>query len=76
MSLLNKLKEGKLDSINPLKLQNSQRGNGSISRNVILLFDKMHLQNCTKYSGGELIGKNSEKEIYKSVVFFMIEDLE
>ena len=36
----------------------------------------MHLQNCTEYSGGELIGKNSEKEMYKSVVFFMIKDLE
>ena len=50
--------------------------NGSTSQNLILLSDEMYLQKCTEYFDGEMIGMNSEKELYKSVLSFMIIGLE
>ena len=46
--------------------------NGSISQDVVLLFDEMYLQKCNEYSGGETIGVSGDGKLYKSVVSFMI----
>lgn len=73
ISLLSKLKEGKLGSI---KIGNLLRGNGSNFQNAILLFDWMYLQKCTEYSGRESSGLNSEQGFLKSVISFLIVVLE
>ena len=35
------------------------------------MFDKMYLQKCEEYFVGDLVGCNSEGEIYKGLVYFM-----
>lgn len=69
ISLLGKLKEGKIDSMKFLK---SLRENKSLSKDIIIIFDEMYLQKCAEYSGGDVIGINEEKECYRSVVSFMV----
>ena len=59
ISLLNRLKEGKLGSINCNK--NLPRENGSISLKKSLSYQEKCLRINTEYSGGELIGKNSDR---------------
>ena len=53
ISLLNKIKEGKIDA---LKVSKLLLENSSISKDIVVLFDEMHLQKC----------------VDKSIVCFMI----
>ena len=53
LSLLNKIKEGKIDA---LKVSKLLLENSSISKEIVVLFDEMHLQKC----------------VDKSIVCFMI----
>ena len=46
--------------------------NGSISEDVLLLFDEMYLQKCEEYVGGGTVGTDEDGELYKGVVCFMI----
>ena len=69
ISLLGKLKEGKIDSMKFLK---SLLDNDSLSKDLIVIFDEMYLQKCAEYSAGEIIGINEDKQCYKSVVSFMV----
>ena len=69
ISLLNKIKEGNIDALKAAKLL---LDNGSISKNIVLLFDEMFLQKCVEYCGGEVFGLNDSSELYKSIVCFMI----
>ena len=52
LSLLRKITEGQLDAVKSAKTLKSQ---GAISIDVVLMFDKMYLQKCEEYSGGEII---------------------
>ena len=69
LSLLKKLVSGKIDPINSVKIL---KENGSISEDVILLFDEMYLQKCEEYAGGETIGADENGQLYKGVVCFMV----
>ena len=40
-----------------------------------MIFDEMYLQRSQEYSGGEMIGCDAERELYKGIVSFMIVDL-
>ena len=35
------------------------------------MFDKMYLQKCEEYCGGEIIGANENNELYKGLLSFM-----
>ena len=48
---------------------------GKISNDVCLMFDEMYLQKCEEYSAGDLVGCNSEDELCKRLVCFMITGL-
>ena len=52
VSLLRRITSGKIDTLKTLKLL---RENGSISDDVILMFDEMFLQQCEEYTGGKII---------------------
>ena len=69
ISLLNKIKEGNIDALKAAKLLLE---NSSISKDIVVLFDKMYLQKCVQYCGGEFFGSNINNELYKSIVCFMI----
>ena len=53
VSLLNYLTHGSLDTVKAAKLLQQS---GSISQDVILMFDEMYLQKSQEYVGGELCG--------------------
>ena len=57
LSLLKKLASGKIYPVMPLK---AFEENGSISEDVILLFDEMYLQTCEKCVGGEMVGTDED----------------
>ena len=69
VSLLNKIIEGNIDII---KTANLLYENGSLSKDIMLIFDEMYLQKCVEYTGGEIIGLSDENEVYKSILCFMI----
>ena len=46
--------------------------NSSLSKDIMVLFDKMYLQKCAEYCGGEFFGSNINNELYNSIVCFMI----
>ena len=69
ISLLNKIKEGNIDALKAAKLLLE---NSSISKDMVLLFDEMYLLKCVEYCGGEFFGSNIHRELYKSIVRFMI----
>ena len=48
--LLAKLKSGSMDVINAAKMLKDK---GAISKNIILMVDKMYLQKCIQYAGGQ-----------------------
>ena len=73
VSLLKKLTHGSLDTVKAAKLLQQS---GSISQDVILMFDEMYLQKSQEYVGMELCGANENGMLlYKSVLCFMIVDL-
>ena len=61
--------KGKMDALASLK---ALRENGSISKDVILIFDEMYLQKSEELAGGELVGSDKDGELYKVIVSFMI----
>ena len=69
LSHLRKLTSGKIDSVTPLK---ALKENGSISEDVISLFDEMYLQKSEEYVGGETVGTDEDGELYKGVLCFVI----
>ena len=64
-----KIKEGNIDALKAAKLLFE---NSSISKDMLLLFDEMYLRKCVEYCGGEFFGSNIHRELYKSIVRFMI----
>ena len=52
-SLLNKIKGGNIDALKAAKLLLE---NSSISKDIVVLFDKMYLQKCAAYCGGDFFG--------------------
>ena len=73
LSLLHKISLG---TINAVKCAQTLRNDGTTSNNVYLMFDKMYLQKYEeyfgKYFGGDFMGHNSEGELCKGLVCFMI----
>ena len=43
-----------------------------MSEDISLLFDKMYLQKCEEYFGGEQIGSYGNGELYKGIVYFLV----
>ena len=69
LSLLKKITEGQLDAVKCVK---SLKLQGVISEDVVLMFDKIYLQKCEEYCGGEIIAANENNELYKGSLSFMI----
>ena len=69
VSMLRKISSGSIDSV---KSANILRENGSISKDIILIFDEMFLQKSEGYVGGEMIGADKEGHLYKGIMSFMI----
>ena len=69
MSLLRKIVTGDIDAAKSAKLLKDEE---KISSDVCLIFDKMYLQKCEEYTGGQLIGAATNFELYKGIVSFTI----
>ena len=69
LSLLHKISSGTIDAV---KCAQTLRNECKISSDVCLMFDEMYLQKCEEYFAGNLRGCNSEGELYKGLVCFMI----
>ena len=48
------------------------KNEGKISEEVCLLFDKIYLQKCEEYFGGDFIGCGEDGNLHKGLVCFMI----
>ena len=59
-SLLNKIKEGTIDALKAAKLLLE---NNSISKDVVVLFGEMYLQNCVEYCRGEFFRSNINNKL-------------
>ena len=55
-----------------MKAAQALRENESISKDIILMFDEIHIQQTEEYVGGESFGCDEEGQLYKGVVCFMI----
>ena len=60
---------GKIDAYKTAQLL---KNNGSISEDVILLFDEIYIQQCEEYVAGECFGAAEDSQLYKGVVCFMV----
>ena len=69
LSLLAKLKSSSVDSI---KAAQVLRENKAISEDIILMADEMYLRKKVQYSGGEYVGADKDKNLYKGIVVFMV----
>lgn len=69
ISHLKHLTAGKIDTFSSLK---ALLANGSISSDVILIFDEIYLQKCEEYSCGQSLGSDEEGNLYKGLVCFMV----
>ena len=69
ISLLNKIQQGGVNSIKALKIL---RDSGKISIDCILMVDEMYLEKATQYHSGKYVGADDERNLYKSIVAFMI----
>ena len=69
ISLLNKIQQGGVDAIKAIK---SLREKGKMSDDIILMADEMYLQKGTEFAGGDYVGADSNGNLYKGVVVFMI----
>ena len=67
-----KLKSGNLGAIEVAKLL---REANSKSIDVILISDEMYLQKRVQYFSGRYVGADSNSNIYKGIVVFMIQGL-
>ena len=68
-SLLNKIQTGGVDSIKSIKLLKEK---GEMSKDVILMTDEMFLQKEAQYQNGEYVGADSDGNLFKGLVAFMI----
>ena len=62
VSTLKKMVSGKLG------VKKALIESGSISTEVIVIFDEIYLQKCEKYFGGETFGVDEIGEIFKGMV--------
>ena len=69
MSLLNKVKQGGVDSLKALKVL---REKGEISIDLILMVDEIDLQKVAQYQDGEYVGADEESNLYKGILAFMV----
>ena len=69
MSLLNKVKQGGVDSLKALKVL---REKSEISIDLILMVDEIDLQKVAQYQDGEYVGTDEESNLYKGIVAFMV----
>ena len=72
MSILRRFKSGSIDAIKAAKVL---KENNSISEDIILMADELYLLKSTKYSGGQSVGTDEKRNLYKGVVVFMIHGL-
>ena len=59
-------------NLNILKFAKMLLDSNSISKDVVLMFDQMYLQKREEYAGGELVGADTDGNLYKGIVSFMI----
>ena len=69
VSTLQKMVSGKLDVSAVAK---ALKESGSISTDVIVIFDEIYLQKCEEYFGGETFGVDENGEIFKGMLCFML----
>ena len=69
LSLLHKISSGTIDAVKCAQTLGNQ---GNVSSDVCLMFDEMYLEKCEGYFAEDLEGCNSEGELYKGLVCFMI----
>ena len=67
--LLHKISSGTIDDVKCAQTLGNQ---GKVSSDVCLMFDEMYLEKCEGYFAEDLMGCNSEGELYKGLVCFMI----
>ena len=72
MSTLRKLQKGSVDALKEVKLL---LDTGQISNDIIMIIDEMYLQKCIQYTGGEYLGSDDERNLYKGISAFMIQRL-
>ena len=69
VSTLQKMVSGKLDVSAVAK---ALKESGSISTDVIVIFDEIYLQKCEEYFGGETFGVDENGDIFKGMLCFML----
>ena len=67
--LLHKISSSTIDDVKCAQTLGNQ---GKVSSDVCLMFDEMYLEKCEGYFAEDLMGCNSEGELYKGLVCFMI----
>ena len=72
-SLLKRLKKGKFGGMKALKIMLDK---GEISKDVVLMSDKMYLQKEVQYISREYVGADEDGSIYKCVVVLMVQGLQ
>ena len=60
---------GHIDTAKSTKLLKDKE---KISSDLCFIFDEMYLQKCEECTGGHLIGADTNSELYKGIVSFMI----
>ena len=68
LSLLRKITKGTLDAV---KCAKKLKEVGKISEDVVLMCDEMFLQKVEEYCGGDLIGTDQNKELYKGFWYLL-----
>ena len=48
---------------------------GKIGEDVVLLLDEIYFQKDVQYQGGKLVGVDSEENLFKGIMTFMIKSL-
>ena len=69
LSLIAKLNSAGIDNIKAFAVL---KANGSISEDVILLYDELYLQQCDQYSGGKVEVFDANGNLYTGIVCFII----
>ena len=69
VSTLQKMVSGKLDVSAVAK---ALKESGSISTDVIVIFDEIYLQKCEEYFGGGTFGVDENGEMFKGMLCFML----
>ena len=69
LSVISKLKSGRIDTTKALI---ALRSNGSISNDVIILFDEIILQQCDQHSRGKVEGSDANGNLITGIVCYMV----